>query len=257
MPLIVEGVRQCGKTYILKEFGSKNYTDVAYFNFEENPQLFQHFEQDLDPFRIIEELGGIAQRMIIPEKTLIIFDEVQFCGRALTSLKYFCEKASGYHVVCAGSLLGVLLSKPQSFPVGNVNRIRMHPMNFHEFLLANGESPLCKHLDGLGPLNRVPETMVARLSSYLRSYYIVGGMPRIVDAWVSSKDLEVVDRLQENILNDFIQDFGKHATKDINELMLIWRSIYLSSCPRRTSVSYSTALRPVPGRRTLKTQWSG
>ena len=146
-PLVLKGVRQCGKTYILREFGNKHYDDVAYFNFEGNNALQQRFEHDLDVKRIILELGILRGKAIKPDKTLIIFDEVQFCNKALTSLKYFCENAPEYHVVCAGSLLGIALSKPLSFPVGKVDMMSMLPMSFFEFLMANDEDMLCDYLD--------------------------------------------------------------------------------------------------------------
>ena len=224
-PLILEGVRQCGKTYLLNEFGSRNYDDVAYFNFEDNENLSSHFERDLDPRRIIEELSLLISRPIVPGKTLIIFDEIQFCGRALTSLKYFYEKTPNHHVVCAGSLLGIKLSTPHSFPVGKVNRIRMFPMNFFEFLLANGEEMLCDHLNSLSIAERVPDTIEAKLIDYLKIYYVIGGMPEVVYVWVSTKDISAVEKAQDEILNDYVDDFGKHAAKDLNELTMIWRSI--------------------------------
>ena len=224
-PLILEGVRQCGKTYLLSEFGSKNYDDVAYFNFEEDTNLCSHFDQDLDPHRILEELSLLIRRPIVPGKTLIILDEIQFCGRALTSLKYFCEDAPEHHVVCAGSLLGIKLSKPHSFPVGKVNRIRMYPMNFFEFLLANGEDMLCNYLRELPIAEKVPETIEAKLIGYLRLYYVIGGMPAVVEGWISTKDISVVERTQDEILKDFVDDFGKYAAADLNELTMIWRSI--------------------------------
>jgi len=224
-PLILEGVRQCGKTYLLKEFGSKNYDDTVYFNFEDDLDLSSHFERNLDPHRIIKELSILAGRSIVPGKSLIIFDEIQFCGRAITSLKYFCEEAPEYHIVCAGSLLGIKLSKPHSFPVGKVNRIRMYPMNFFEFLLANGEDMLCDYLKEITFTEKVPDSLEAKLIDYLRMYYVVGGMPAVVKGWVSAKDISAVEKTQDEILKDYVDDFGKYAAKDLNELTMIWRSI--------------------------------
>ena len=154
-PLIIKGVRQCGKTWLLREFGSAFYEDIAYFNFEGNDALGERFERDLDAVRIITELGILRQKAIQPEKTLIIFDEIQFCNRALTALKYFYENAPEYHIICAGSLLGIALSKPLSFPVGKVELMTLYPMNYYEFLLANGEDMLCVHLQGLKPDEKV------------------------------------------------------------------------------------------------------
>ena len=146
-PLILKGVRQCGKTWLLKEFGKKNYENVAYFNFEGNDSLQERFSQDLDVKRIIEELSILNNKVIKPGNTLIIFDEIQFCNKALTSLKYFYENAPEYHIVCAGSLLGIALAKPLSFPVGKVDFLELRPMNFYEFLLANNEQMLVDYLE--------------------------------------------------------------------------------------------------------------
>jgi len=224
-PLILEGVRQCGKTYLLKEFGKNEYEDTAYFNFEDAERISSIFDTDLDPHRIIEELGVFRKRPIVPGRTLLIFDEIQFCNRAITSLKYFCENAPEHHVICAGSLLGVLLSKPYSFPVGKVDRMRMYPMSFKEFLIANGEEMLCDHVESteLGSTSLVPFSM--RLSDYLKRYYITGGMPEVVKEWVSNKDVRMVEKIQNRILKDYVNDFAKHAEKDVNELTQIWRSI--------------------------------
>ncbi|MDR0523358.1 MAG: ATP-binding protein [Candidatus Methanoplasma sp.] len=224
MPLILSGVRQCGKTHLLKEFGSKNYDGVAYVNFEESPNLARHFDADLDPHRIIADLSISLNASIRPGETLIVFDEIQACARALASLKYFCEDAPEFHVACAGSLLGVRLSEPASFPVGKVDFIDLRPMGFREFLLANGEDALCDRLSSSGFIG-VPEPFSSRLETHLRHYYAVGGMPRAVSEWVSSKDFVAVEKIQKGILRSYAGDFGKHAAKDLSELDLIWRSI--------------------------------
>ncbi len=220
-PLIIRGVRQCGKTWILKEFGKNNYEDVAYFNFEGNTALQERFEQDLDVKRIIEELSILNNKIIKPEKTLIIFDEIQSCNNALTSLKYFYENAPEYHVVCAGSLLGILLSKPLSFPVGKVDILDLRPMNFYEFLLANDEKMLLDYISD--KKEKVPATFENKLIKYLKTYYIIGGMPEAVYKWIETKDIEQVEKIQDNILNSYELDFAKHAPlKDSPKLSLIW-----------------------------------
>ncbi|MDR3283166.1 MAG: ATP-binding protein [Candidatus Methanoplasma sp.] len=224
-PLIVEGVRQCGKTHLVMEFGKENYDDVAYFNFEDDRDLCSHFEHNLDPHRIVEELGLMLGRAVVPGRTLIFFDEIQFCNRAITSLKYFCENASEHHVICAGSLLGVRMSQPYSFPVGKVNRLRLYPMNFYEFLAANGEGMLCEYLEKLPVGEKAPDTAEAKLIGYLHRYYVVGGMPEAVKKWVSTKDIEAVEEIQDGILRDYADDFSKHAAAEVNELTIIWRSI--------------------------------
>ena len=149
-PLLLEGVRQCGKTYILKEFGKRNYASTIYFNFEKDKGIDQMFDGELDPMRIIKLMTQLKSKQITEGSTLIILDEVQIVPRALISLKYFCEEAPGYHIVCAGSLLGLLTSKPDSFPVGKVDRLTMYPMDFLEFLYANEEDGLVEFIESRG-----------------------------------------------------------------------------------------------------------
>lgn len=220
-PMILKGVRQCGKTWLLKEFGRNNYDDVAYFNFEGNVALQERFSQDLNVTRIIEELSILNNRKIEPERTLIIFDEIQFCNSALTSLKYFYENAPEYHIACAGSLLGILLSKPLSFPVGKVDFLELQPMNFYEFLLANDECMLIEYLEkNVGKVNEIFEN---KLKNYLKNYYIIGGMPEVVKEWILTKDIEKVEKIQDIILNSYELDFAKHAPlSDTPKLNLIW-----------------------------------
>ena len=220
-PLILKGVRQCGKTWLLKDFGKKNYENIAYFNFEGNEALQERFSQDLDVKRIIEELSILNNKVIKPEKTLIIFDEIQFCNKALTSLKYFYENAPEYHIACAGSLLGIYLSKPLSFPVGKVDFLELRPMNFYEFLLANDEKMLLDYLEK-NP-QKVPTTFENKLKNYLKNYYIIGGMPEVVDRWITTKDIEQVEKMQDIIINSYELDFAKHAPlSDTPKLNLIW-----------------------------------
>ena len=243
-PLIVKGVRQCGKTYLLKEFGATYYEDVAYFNFEGNKALGERFEQDLNIMRIIMELGILRKKAIQPGKTLIIFDEIQFCNQALTSLKYFCEDAPEYHVVCAGSLLGVAFSKPLSFPVGKVNFMTLRPMNFYEFLLAISEDMLCAHLQGLAPMDKVSELFAGQLESYLRIYYITGGMPEAVETWVRTGDIAKLEIVQQQILDSYELDFAKHApSKDFPKLSAIWRSIPLQLAKENSKFIFSQVKR--------------
>lgn len=225
-PLILKGVRQCGKTYILNQFGKENYEHVAYFNFEGNPALAQRFEQDLDPKRIIMELGVLCGKKIKPQTTLIIFDEIQFCNMALTSLKYFYEQTPDYHIVCAGSLLGITLSKPLSFPVGKVDFLTLRPMCFYEFVLANDEEMLLEYMDKLDTQTPVPQMFADKLTTLLKTYLVTGGMPEVVAKWTESKDIAEVERIQDVILNLYELDFAKYApTTDFPKLSLIWKSI--------------------------------
>ncbi len=225
-PLILKGVRQCGKTYILNEFGKEYYDEVAYFNFEGNPSLAERFEQDLDAKRIIMELGVLIGKRIKPESTLIIFDEIQFCNKALTALKYFYEQAPTYHIVCAGSLIGIALSKPLAFPVGKVDFLTLRPMSFYEFVLANDEPLLLEYIEKLEVHTPVPKMFADKLITLLKTYYVTGGMPEAVAKWIECKDVTEVERIQDIILNSYELDFAKHASvTDIPKLSLIWKSI--------------------------------
>ncbi|MBU2572463.1 MAG: ATP-binding protein [Elusimicrobia bacterium] len=225
-PLLLKGVRQSGKTYLLKEFGKKAYADLAYFNFEGNEPLHKCFDRDLDPQRIISELGVFHRRAIKPGETLVVFDEIQFCNRALTALKYFYEDAPQYHIACAGSLLGIALSKPLSFPVGKVDLRALRPLGFYEFMLANREEKLAGFLAELPADKEVPEIFTARLEELLRNYYVAGGMPEAAAKWIETKDVAEVEAVQRRILDAYELDFAKHApTTDIPKLNLIWKSI--------------------------------
>ncbi len=225
-PLVIKGVRQCGKTFLLKEFGKSRYDDCAYFNFEGNEVLQRVFERDLNPERIVTELSVIRKKTITPENTLLIFDEIQFCNRALTSLKYFCEDAPGYHIAAAGSLLGLALSKPLSFPVGKVDFYQLYPMNFYEFLLVNGEDLLCDRLKNLPITEPIPTALAIRLEDHLKNYYICGGMPEATESWVAEKDIEKLEAILQKILDSYEMDFAKHApANEFPKLSAIWHSI--------------------------------
>lgn len=225
-PLVIKGVRQCGKTYILKQFGEENYEDTAYFNFEGNPALAARFEQDLDPKRIIMELGVLIGRKISQHKTLIIFDEIQFCNAALTSLKYFYEQTPEYHIVCAGSLIGITLSKSLSFPVGKVDFLTLRPMSFPEFIIANDEEMLFEYIRNLNTQYQIPQMFADKLITLYKTYLITGGMPEVVAKWMETEDISEVERIQDVILNAYELDFAKHApVSDIPKLSLIWKSI--------------------------------
>ena len=225
-PLILKGVRQCGKTYLLKEFGNRYYENCAYFNFEENEALKTVFDKDYDVSRILFELGLYFGKSIFPGRTLLIFDEIQECGRAITAMKYFCENAPEYHVVCAGSLLGIALQTRLSFPVGKVDFLTLYPMSFSEFIRAMGEGTLADFADSFKKGGTVPSVVSEKLATYLRQYYIVGGMPEVVRTWSETKDIERVENVQQAIINSYELDFVKHApTKDFPKLTAIWRSI--------------------------------
>ena len=227
-PLLITGVRQCGKTYLIKEFGENEFADMAYFNFDGNAGLASVFDFDFDTERIIDELGSIvAEKKIIPGRTLVVFDEIQDCPRAIQSLKYFCENMPDLHIIAAGSLLGVALREEGiSFPVGKVDRIEMYPMSFEEFVMADDGK---KYIDGIKklPLDReIPALYTAPFEKYLQNYYIVGGMPEVVQTWVDSHDYKEVEDVQNRILKDYADDFSKHTTADTaTKIKLIWDAI--------------------------------
>ena len=226
-PLLVTGIRQCGKTYILKQFGERFFEDVAYFYFEGNSRLASIFTADFDIQRIVDELGIVRKQKIVPGKTLVIFDEIQACPEALTSLKYFQENLPELHVVCAGSLLGVALKRNNiSFPVGKVERLKMYPMSFKEFLLANGYEALLEGIKKYDAKEPLPELYTAPLTKELKYYYLVGGLPEVVSRWVETHDFSEVAALQDNILEDYANDFAKYApNNDVPKINWIWQSV--------------------------------
>ena len=224
-PLILKGARQVGKTYLLKQFGKENYDGVAYFNFDHDENLYNLFVNTKDPKRILEQLAFIYGKAILPGKTLIIFDEIQECPNALNSLKYFQEEANEYHLVCAGSLLGIRLSHT-SFPVGKVEFLNMYPMSFTEFLKADNCENLVKYMDSINRIEAIPEIFSNQLEEKLKAYFIIGGMPEAVYSWVNDKDIEQVNQIQENILKAYESDFSKHTqNSEANKISLIWNSI--------------------------------
>ena len=227
-PLLLTGVRQCGKTYLIKEFGKNEFEDMAYFNFDGNTGLKSVFDYDFDTERIIAELANVIYgKKIIPGKTLVVFDEIQDCPRAIQSLKYFCENMPELHVIAAGSLLGVALRKEGiSFPVGKVDRIGMHPMSFEELVIADGGEKYIRGMKTLAFEREIPEIYTAPLEKYLKNYYIVGGMPEAVQTWVDSHDYKEVEEVQDRILKDYADDFGKHTMPDTaTKVRLIWDAI--------------------------------
>lgn len=227
-PLLITGVRQCGKTYLIEEFGKREFTEVAYFNFDGNEGLKALFEYDFDVDRIIDELGSIVLgRRIVKGKTLVIFDEIQACPRAITSLKYFCENMQELHIIAAGSLLGVALrTEGISFPVGKVDRLEMYPMSFEEFVIADGGK---KYIEGIKKMPfeaEISSLYTVPMEKYLKNYFIVGGMPEAVQTWVDTHDYKEVEAVQDRILKDYADDFSKYTNSDTStKIHLIWNSI--------------------------------
>jgi predicted AAA+ superfamily ATPase len=225
-PLLLQGARQTGKTFILKALGRDEYENVLYCNFEEEPSLDDFFKRDLDPHRIIKELAIYYDVEIRPNVDLIIFDEIQVSNRALSALKYFDEKRKDIHITAAGSLLGVKLSSPGSFPVGKVNFLHLFPMSFLEFLDAMGESRYRNLIEKISKTASLSKAFHNHLIDLLRQYYFVGGMPEAVNHFVETGKGREVREIHQEIIKSYIMDFAKHApSSDIPKLTLLWDSI--------------------------------
>lgn len=225
-PLILKGVRQVGKTWILKEFGNLYYENTAYFNFDESEEYKQFFETTKDVERILQNLMLASGQKIYPEKTLIIFDEVQDCPKVINTMKYFNENAPQYHVACAGSLLGIALARPSSFPVGKVDFMQINPMTFTEFLMANGDENLLQYLDSIDTIEPIPGAFFNPLYEKLKMYYVTGGMPEPVLMWTGDRDVDAMQAALYNIVGAYERDFARHPdVKEFPKISMIWKSI--------------------------------
>ena len=224
-PLVLKGARQVGKTWLMEEFGRLYYDDTFYFNFDEEDELQSVFKTNKNPHRIIELLGMIKGKKILPEKHLIIFDEVQEYSEALNSLKYFCEKANEYHIISAGSLLGTLLAKPKSYPVGKVNLLNISPMTFDEFLAASDEG-LYSYYTAIQKGQQIEEIFHHRLLDAYNYYLIIGGMPECVQSWITHKDPAEISRIQQELIELYENDFSKHNGKvNSGRILMVFRSL--------------------------------
>lgn len=240
-PLILQGARQVGKTYSILEFGRLEYENVAYFNFETNPQLTKTFAESLEPSYLIPILSRLASQTIIKEKTLIFLDEVQLCERALTSLKYFCENAPEYHIIVAGSLLGVAVNREQfSFPVGKVDIKTLYPMEMEEFLIASGESDLVNRIKDCFTHDKpLPSALHEAALSYYRQYLVVGGMPDCVDKYLETKNFLLVRHTQDMILTSYLSDMSKYnTTNEIKKTHLVYDNITVQLSKQNTRFQY-------------------
>ena len=226
-PLLITGVRQCGKTHTLKEFGQACFDNVCYTNLELSSHYAAIFEYDFDVQRIIREIELMELCTITPGKTLLILDEIQEVPRAITALKYFCENMRELHVACAGSLLGVALKNENiAFPVGKVNRLQMYPMSFREFVEANGQGKYLEILNDWDCEREIPEVYSRPLEQLLKEYYLVGGMPEVVQEYINTHNIMAVQEIQDEILADYADDFSKHApVNEIEKIRLVWDSI--------------------------------
>jgi len=226
-PLVLNGARQVGKTYALKRFGAVSYEKIAYLNFEKDEKLAQYFEGTLDPQKLIRILSIHTEVEIQPHRTLLIFDEIQECPKALNSLKYFCEEANEYHVVAAGSLLGVKTAGGKGFPVGKVNFLHLYPLTFFEFLSAVGSEKIRAFLEELKSYEPIPEPLHEKLTQLLKIYFFVGGMPEAVAEYAKNENLNTVREIQLEILNAYEKDFAKHAPPgEIMKITTIWKQIH-------------------------------
>lgn len=222
-PLVLEGARQVGKTYILKEFGKAEYDNLIYINCDNNAFMKMLFEQDFDMERILRAISAYSFQSITAGKTLIFLDEIQESPKALTALKYFCENAREQHVVVAGSLLGIVNKEYESYPVGKIDILKLYPMSFEEFLWAKGADNICKLInehswDVLNPL-------YAMLQDLLRQYFYVGGMPEAVYSFITDNDVPNVRKIQKAILKTYERDFAKHAGDETQRIRMVWNSI--------------------------------
>ena len=240
-PLILQGARQVGKTYSILEFGRTHYENVAYFNFETNPKLNETFEENISPDYLIPILSHIAGQTIVKEKTLIVFDEVQLCERALTSLKYFCEDAQDYHIIVAGSLLGVAVNRAKfSFPVGKVDMKTLYPMDMEEFMLALGENDLVEQIKKCFQTDTpLPSALHDAAMQLYRQYLVVGGMPECVMHFAETKDYILVRHTQDTILASYLNDMGKYNTPNkVKKIMLVYDSITVQLSRKNTRFQY-------------------
>lgn len=240
-PLILQGARQVGKTYSALEFGRKNYDNVAYFNFETNPKLSETFAEDISPEYLVPILSHIAGQTIVREKTLVIFDEVQLCERALTSLKYFCEDAPEYHIIAAGSLLGVAVSREKfSFPVGKADMKTMYPMDIEEFMIALGEDALVEQIKKCFQTDTpMPSALHDAAMKLYRQYLVIGGMPECVIQFAETRDYVLVRHIQDTILTSYLNDMSKYNNlNEIKKTRLAYDNITVQLSKKNTRFQY-------------------
>ncbi len=226
-PLLLTGVRQCGKTYIVEEFAKECFDNYVYVNFESAENMSGVFDYDFDVKRIITELERQFKTKIKAGNTLVFFDEIQECPRAITAMKYFCENMKELHLICAGSLLGVALKEKNiSFPVGKVNRLQLYPMSFKEFVIANGRDDLIEVFNDWPEDRTIPDLYSVPMKKLLKEYYLIGGMPEVVNTYVETKDFDEAFEVQNEILKDYADDFSKHAPlSEVPKIRWIWDSV--------------------------------
>lgn len=240
-PLLIHGARQVGKTYAALSFGKSAYQNVVYLNFEGNPELAQIFERNLDPARLLAELSAFFGATILPHETLLIFDEVQACERALTSLKYFAEQAPDFDIIAAGSLLGVALRRETySFPVGKVDTLTLHPLDFEEFLWALGEDALASAIRTSFE-DRTPCPIHEKALDLYHLYLAVGGLPQAAKTYCDTQDFDFVQSEQKNLVNAYLADMAKYATpQETTRILAVWQSLPAQLAKENKKFQYKT-----------------
>ena len=240
-PLIIQGARQVGKTYAVLNFGKSEYENIAYFNFETNPKLKETFEENIEPSYLIPILSRLVEQTIVKEKTLIFFDEIQLCERALTSLKYFQEQAPEYHVIVAGSLLGLAVNRKNfSFPVGKVDIKTLYPMDIEEFLLAMGENELIEQIKrSFNDNSPLPSILHELAMEYYKKYLVIGGMPECIAKFKETKNYTLIRHTQEMILLSYLNDMSKYNTNnEIKKTRLVYDNITVQLSRQNTRFQY-------------------
>jgi predicted AAA+ superfamily ATPase len=248
-PLVLNGARQVGKTHALKHFGKTSYEKMAYLNFEKDEKLGQYFEGTLDPKRLIQTIGIHTEIDIEPNNTLLIFDEVQECPKALNSLKYFCEEANEYHVAAAGSLLGVKTAGEKGFPVGKVNFLHLYPLTFFEFLSAIGHEKTRAFLENYSTYEPIPTPLHENLIQLLKIYFFIGGMPEVVAEYAKNEKLTVAREIQLEILSAYERDFAKHAPpQEIMKITTVWKQVHRQLAKENKKFIFATIRKSARGR---------
>ncbi|MDA3812183.1 MAG: AAA family ATPase [Spirochaetaceae bacterium] len=239
-PLLINGIRQVGKTWSIKNFGEKHFDDFLYVNFDLEPNYSDIFKRSKNPQKILFELSILFERKFDPATTLIFFDEIQGSNEALNALKYFCEAPDDYYIIGAGSYLGITFSRGASFPVGKVEMIELKPMTYKEFLIASGQDLLVAFIESIDSIEPISEPIFNKLNDYLREYYLVGGMPEAVKTWAGTRDFQQLENIQENIINAYFRDFSKYPPSNmILKIIAIWDSIVSQLTRENRKFKYS------------------
>ena len=248
-PLVLNGARQVGKTYALQHFGKTYFKNMVYLNFEKDPKLAEYFEGSLDPKQILKFLGLHTGSTIDPGNTLLVFDEVQACPRALNSLKYFCEEANEYHIAAAGSLLGVKVSQEEGFPVGKVNFYHLYPLSFFEFLSATNNDQLRHFLEENKTITPFPLPLHEKLILLLKYYFFIGGMPEAVSEYIKHDNFLYVRDVQMEILSAYERDFAKHAPpNEVMKITTVWNQIHRQLAKENKKFIFSSIRKSARGR---------